>query len=82
MVGGWIGDQWRARGGTPNQVYRTMFAVAALFTTVSIFAVGYVRDRITAVALLSVVLFFLRSCGMYFATRRPLFRRESAARVH
>src|SRR6516164_7999275 len=31
LVGGWINDQWRARGGTPNQVFRTMFAVAALF---------------------------------------------------
>jgi ACS family D-galactonate transporter-like MFS transporter len=78
LVGGWIGDQWRARGGTPNQVYRTMFAVAALFTTVSIFAVGYVRDPITVVALLSVVLFFLRWCGMYWAIPSILATRDRA----
>jgi ACS family D-galactonate transporter-like MFS transporter len=76
VVGGWIGDQWRAHGGTPNQVYRTMFAVAALFTTVSIFAVGYLRDPITVVALLSVVLFFLRWCGMYFAIPSILATRD------
>ena len=78
LVGGWIGDKWRARGGSPNLVYRTMFAVAALFTTVSIFAVGYVREPITVVALLSVVLFFLRWCGMYWAIPSILATRDRA----
>jgi ACS family D-galactonate transporter-like MFS transporter len=78
LVGGWISDQWRARGGTPNQVFRTMFAAAALFTTVSIFAVAYVGDPITVVALLSVVLFFLRWCGMYWAIPSILATRDRA----
>ena len=52
-VGGRIGDPWRARGGQANQVYfSTMFGVAAVFTTVSIFAVAYVSDPIAVVALL------------------------------
>jgi ACS family D-galactonate transporter-like MFS transporter len=78
LVGGWINDQWRARGGTPNQVFGTMFAVAALFTAVSIFAVGYVRDPITVVAFLSVVLFFLRWCGTYWAIPSILATRDRA----
>jgi ACS family D-galactonate transporter-like MFS transporter len=78
LVGGWISDQWRARGGMPNQVFRIMFAVAALFTTASIFAVGYVGDPIAVVALLSVVLFFLRWCGMYWAVPSILATRDRA----
>ena len=78
LVGGLINDQWRARGGTPNQVFRTMLAVAALFTTVSIFAVGYVSDPVTVVALLSVVLFFLRWCGIYWAIPMILATRDRA----
>src|SRR5580704_17588934 len=76
LVGGWISDEWRARGARPNQVYRTMFAVAALFTTASIFAVGYVKEPIAVVALLSVVLFFLRWCGMYWAIPSILATRD------
>jgi MFS transporter, ACS family, D-galactonate transporter len=78
LVGGWISDKWRAGGGRPNQVYRTMFAVAALFATVSIFAVGYVRSPIVVVALLSVVLFFLRWCGVYWAIPSILATRDRA----
>ena len=76
LIAGWITYQWRARGGSPNQVYRTMFAVAALFTTASIFAVGYVKEPIAVVALLSVVLFFLRWCGMYWAIPSILATRD------
>jgi ACS family D-galactonate transporter-like MFS transporter len=78
LVGGWINDEWRARGGPPNQVFRTMFAVAALFTTASIFAVGFVNNPIVVVALLSVVLFFLRWCGMYAAIPSILATRDRA----
>jgi MFS transporter, ACS family, D-galactonate transporter len=78
LVGGWITDEWRARGGGPNQVYRTMFAVAALLTTASIFAVGYVKNPTAVVALLSVVLFFLRWCGMYWAIPAILATRDRA----
>jgi ACS family D-galactonate transporter-like MFS transporter len=78
LVAGCISDNWRTRGGRPNQVYRTMFAVAALFATVSIFAVGYLKNPIAVVAVLSVVLFFLRWCGMYFAIPPILATRDRA----
>jgi ACS family D-galactonate transporter-like MFS transporter len=75
LFGGWIGT----RGArVPKQVYRTMFAVAALFTTASIFAVGYVKNPIAVVALLAVMLFFLRWCGMYWAIPSILATRDRA----
>jgi ACS family D-galactonate transporter-like MFS transporter len=78
LVGGWISDEWRARGGRPNQVYRTMLGFAALFTTASIFAVGYMKSPIPVVALLSVALFFERWCGMYGAIPAILTTRDRA----
>ena len=67
LVGGWIGDGWRARGGAPNTVFRTLFGIAAIMATVSIFLVAYVTNAVVVVVLLSTTLFFLRWCGMYWA---------------
>lgn len=67
LIGGWIGDTWRSRGGSPNLVFRTLFGIAAVMTTVSIFLVAYVTDPVAVVTLLSATLFFLRWCGMYWA---------------
>ena len=78
LVGGLIGDAWRARGGTPNVVFRTLFGIAALIATVSIFAVAYVRDPVIVVVLLSTTLFFLRWCGMYWAIPSMLATRDRA----
>ena len=78
LVGGTLCDHWRASGGKANTVYRTMFAVAALVTTVSILAVAYVTDPLAVVALLSVTLFFLRWCGMYWAIPSLLTTRHRA----
>jgi ACS family D-galactonate transporter-like MFS transporter len=78
LVGGWIGDSWRARGGSPNRVFRTLFAIAAIFTTASIFSVAYVRDPVAVVVLLSITLFFLRWCGMYWAIPSALATRDRA----
>lgn len=67
LVGGWIADTWRGRGGTPNLVFRTLFGIAAIMATVSIFLVAYVTNAVAVVVLLSTTLFFLRWCGMYWA---------------
>jgi MFS transporter, ACS family, D-galactonate transporter len=67
LVGGWIGDAWRSRGGTPNMVFRTLFGIAAIMATISIFLVAYTTNPIAVVVLLSTTLFFLRWCGMYWA---------------
>jgi len=67
LVGGQVADRWRVRGGGPNMIFRTLFGVAAIIATISIFGVAYVRDPLTVVLLLCSTLFFLRWCGMYWA---------------
>jgi ACS family D-galactonate transporter-like MFS transporter len=78
LVGGQIGDMWRARGGQPNTVFRTLFGIAAIVATISIFSVAYVTDAVIVVALLSSTLFFLRWCGMYWAIPSILASRSRA----
>jgi ACS family D-galactonate transporter-like MFS transporter len=78
LVGGWIGDMWRTRGGTPNLVFRTLFSIAAIMVTVSIFSVAYVTDPVAVVVLLSATLFFLRWCGMYWAIPSALAGRDKS----
>jgi MFS transporter, ACS family, D-galactonate transporter len=76
MIGGWIGDRWRSSGGSPNLVYRTLFAIAAIMVTISIFLVAYTSDAVLVVILLSSTLFFLRWCGMYWVIPAALAGRE------
>ena len=78
LVGGQIADMWRQRGGQPNQIFRTLFGIAAIVATVSIFSVAYVTDAVVVVALLSSTLFFLRWCGMYWAIPSILATRDRA----
>lgn len=81
MVAGWVSDQWKARGATTNKVYRTMFGIAAVIATLSIFAVAYVSDPIIAVVLLCVALFFLRWFGLFWSLPAILGGRERAGFV-
>ena len=67
MVGGYLGDRWKATGADPNRVYRTLFAIGAIIATVSVFLVAYTASAPLVVALLSTTLFFLRWCGMYWS---------------
>ena len=78
LVGGQIADMWRVRGGQPNTVFRTLFGIAAIVATISIFSVAYVTDAVVVVALLSSTLFFLRWCGMYWAIPSILATRARA----
>jgi len=78
LVGGWIGDRWRSNGGAPNTVFRTLFGIAAIMATISIFLVAYVRDPVTVVVLLSTTLFFLRWCGMYWVIPSALAGRDKS----
>ena len=43
LIGGQIGDAWRARGGRPNTVFRTLFGMAAIIACLSIFGVAYLQ---------------------------------------
>ncbi|RQR60999.1 MFS transporter [Burkholderia sp. Bp9126] len=76
LLGGWIADKWKAAGGRPNVVMRTLFGIAAVIATVSIFSVAYVKDAAVVVALLSSTLFFLRWCGLYWCIPSSLGTRN------
>jgi ACS family D-galactonate transporter-like MFS transporter len=76
LLGGWIADKWKAAGGRPNVVMRTLFGIAAIVATASIFSVAYVKDPVVVVVLLSSTLFFLRWCGLYWCIPSSLGTRN------
>ena len=76
LIGGWLADKWKAAGGRPNVVMRTLFGIAAVVATASIFSVAYVKDAVGVVALLSSTLFFLRWCGLYWCIPSALGTRN------
>jgi ACS family D-galactonate transporter-like MFS transporter len=55
---------------------RTLFCIAALVATASIFSVAYVTNPVAVVALLSCTLFFLRWCGLYWCIPSSLGTRN------
>lgn len=77
LVGGWLADKWREAGGTQGRVMRTLCGMAAILATISIFSVTQVSDPIMVVATLSVTLFFLRWCGLYWCVPSILGTRNS-----
>lgn len=76
IIGGVVADKWLAGGGHPNTVFRTLFGVAAVVATVSIFSVAYVGNPFAVVLLLASTLFFLRWCGMYWVIPSALASRD------
>jgi ACS family D-galactonate transporter-like MFS transporter len=76
MVGGWIADKWRAAGASTSRVLRTLFGIASIIATVSIYSVARITDPVTVVVLLSVTLFFLRWCGLFWCIPSILGTRD------
>ncbi len=76
LIGGWIADKWKEAGGRPNVVMRTLFGIAAVVATISIFSVAYVTNPVVVVALLSSTLFFLRWCGLFWCIPSILGTRD------
>lgn len=66
LVGGWIGDKWRASGASPNLVMRSMFSGSALVAAACILAAAFVASTGPVITLLCVAMFFIRWCGMYW----------------
>jgi MFS transporter, ACS family, D-galactonate transporter len=66
MVGGWVADKWRAAGASQNKVLKSLFGFASVMATIAIFMVAEIRNPVAVVALLSVTLFFLRWCGLFW----------------
>jgi MFS transporter, ACS family, D-galactonate transporter len=76
MAGGWIADKWKAAGASQAKVLRTLFGIASVIATVAIYSVARFKDPVTVVVLLSVTLFFLRWCGLFWCIPSILGRRE------
>ncbi|MBO1330878.1 MFS transporter [Streptomyces sp. VRA16 Mangrove soil] len=81
LIGGWLSDHWRARGGGANTVQRTLMGTAGAAVMAGLLGVVLVPDATTAVVLLSVVLFFLRWAGLYWALPSTLGGRANAGVV-
>ena len=81
IIGGWIADTWRAKGGSHNTVMRTLLAIAGIMTSISIFMLGSSTSLPMAIALLSVALFFLRWGGLYWSVPAAISQREHVGTV-
>ncbi|TGB15400.1 MFS transporter [Streptomyces sp. MZ04] len=81
LIGGWLADHWRARGAGANKVLRTMMGIAGAAVMAGLLGVVLVPDAMTAVALLSGVLFFLRWAGLFWALPSTLGGRANAGVV-
>ncbi len=78
ILGGWLADRWRAKGGSANVVMRTLLGISALVVAGGLIGVTVVPDSMTAVALLSMVLFFLRWVGLFWSIPATLGGRTNA----
>src|SRR5262245_12939813 len=67
IVGGFLSDYWKERGGSPNLVMRTVLGISAVLTTLSTFLLAFVSSPVAAVALLASTLFFSRWGGLYWS---------------
>jgi MFS transporter, ACS family, D-galactonate transporter len=76
LVGGWIADKWRAAGASQSKVLRTLFGFASIIATLSIYSVSQIKDPLTVVVMLSVTLFFLRWCGLFWCIPSILGTRD------
>ncbi|WP_408585082.1 MFS transporter [Paraburkholderia tropica] len=72
LFGGWLADAWRAKGGEPNRVMKSMFGFAGLASAAAILAVSYATGLVSVVVLLSIALFFIRWCGMFWGVPATL----------
>jgi MFS transporter, ACS family, D-galactonate transporter len=71
IVGGFLADYWKERGGSPNVVMRTVLGISGVITTLSTFFLAFVSSPVAAVALLSSTLFFLRWAGATLTAHVP-----------
>ncbi|OFI36956.1 MFS transporter [Arthrobacter sp. SW1] len=78
ILGGTIADKWRESGASANKVMRTLLGTSAAVVVGGLVGVTIVPDPITAVILLSVVLFFLRWVGLFWAVPATLGGRTNA----
>ncbi|MGW0994448.1 MFS transporter [Streptomyces sp. NPDC002520] len=81
LIGGWLCDRWKGTGAGANRVMRTLMGIAGVSVIAGLLGVVLVPDAITAVVLLSVVMFFLRWAGLFWSLPSILGGRANAGVV-
>lgn len=81
LIGGWITDKWREKGGNYNTVMRTMLSIAGGMTALSIFFLSRSTSVTEAIITLSFALFFLRWGGLYWSVPAAISQREHIGTV-
>lgn len=76
LIGGFLADAWRLKGGKYNTVMKTVFAVAGIGTAISIFLLSRTTSLTGAIALLSFALFFLRWAGIFWSVPAAIAQRQ------
>lgn len=78
LVGGFTADHLRSRGRPANKVLRPLLGGAGVMVVLALLGVRFIPNAVTAVVLLSVVLFFLRWVGLLWSVPSILGGRENA----
>ncbi len=78
LVGGYLADYWKAKGGRPNVVMKVMLGISGVLTTLSVFLVAFSTSQAKAIFLLCSTLFFLRWAGLYWSVPSILTDRDRA----
>lgn len=78
LTGGFIADRWRSNGAPANKVLRTLLGSAGCVVVAALIGVTLLPDPVTAVILLSTVLFFLRWVGLLWSVPSILGGRDDA----
>ncbi|MBN9008104.1 MAG: MFS transporter [Rhizobiales bacterium] len=81
LVGGWVADKWLESGASHSKVFKTIFGFASALATISIYVVAQIHNPLECVIMLSVTLFFLRWCGVYWVLPSLLGSRQRAGTV-
>jgi MFS transporter, ACS family, D-galactonate transporter len=76
LAGGFLADSWRLKGGKYNTVMKTIFAVAGIGTSISIFMLSRTTSLVMAIGLLSFALFFLRWAGIFWSVPAAIAQRQ------
>ncbi|GAB3619825.1 MFS transporter [Glutamicibacter endophyticus] len=78
IIGGRLADTLQTKGFGTNKVMRTLLGLSAVMVTLGLVGTTVIPDPITAVIMLSIVLFFLRWVGLFWAVPATLGGRANA----
>lgn len=78
ILGGILADKLQARGMGTNKVMRSLLGFSAVMVMLGLIGTTVIPEAVTAVIMLSVVLFFLRWVGLFWSVPATLGGRANA----